>query len=400
MRQKVIIVGWGYTSRLSLIRALGEMGCEVVVVVQENIQYEPAFDIFSKYVSKFICYGNQHNKDELVNILLDQCKPSTGKAIIIPNNDLSVSILDKHHDVLNRYFHIPHIHHEQGSITSWMNKEKQKALARKLGLNTANSLGVIKVEDRKYEIPSGLTYPCFTKTREYVPGYKYTLYRCNNEDELRKNLDHLTTIIRNATILVEEYKEIDKEYAVVGFSDGERVVIPGIIEILHMSEGSGKGVAIQGKVTPIDGYEELVGRFSQLVREVGLEGLFDIDFYVCGGQVYFGEFNLRIGGSACAIWKLGVNLPGMLVKTLRGESIDDMATSITQTATFVNERTCLDNWYVGYYDTKKYRQLLASDISFLRDDKDPIPWKKFKRFERWMHLKRTIKKLIPWKRSE
>ena len=396
MRQKVIIVGWGYTSRLFLIRSLGEMGCEVVVIVQEN-EKTPIFDIYSKYVSKVI---RCTNKNELVNILLEQCKPSEGKALIIPNNDLSVSILDKHHDELINFFHIPHIHHEQGAITAWMNKERQKSLAQKLGLNVARSMGIIQMVERQFEIPSDLTYPCFTKTREYTPGYKHTLFHCENEDDLRNGLNHLTTIIRNATIMVEEYKEIENEYAVVGFSDGEHVIIPGIIEILHMSEGSGKGVAIQGKVAPIDGHKDLVERFSQFVREVGLVGLFDIDFYTSGGKVYFGELNLRIGGSASAVWKLGVNLPLIMLKHFRGERIDGMQTSITKTATFVNERTCIDNWYVGYYDTKKYRQLLASGISFIKDDKDPMPWKKFKRFERWMHLRRTIKKLMPWRKSE
>ena len=396
MRQKVIIVGWGYTSRLFLIRSLGEAGCEVVVIVLENIK-TPIFDIYSKYISKVVRCSN---KNDLVNILLDQRESSEGKPIIIPNNDMSVSILDKHHDELVNHFHIPHIHHEQGAITAWMNKEKQKALALKLGLNIARSLGIIHMVERQYDIPPGLTYPCFTKTREYIPGYKHTLHHSENEEELRQGLNHLTTIVSNATILVEEYKEIEKEYAVVGFSDGERVIIPGIIEILHMSEGSGKGVAIQGKVTPIDGYEDLIERFSQFVREVGLVGLFDIDFYVSKGKVYFGELNLRIGGSASAVWKLGVNLPLIMVKHLRGESIDGMQTSITQTATFVNERTGIDNWYVGYYDTKKYRQLLASDISFIKDDNDPMPWKRFKRFERLMHLRRTIKKLMPWRKSE
>lgn len=400
MRQKIIIVGWGYTSRLFLLRALGEMGCEIVLVIQETIGKAAIFDIYSKYVSKIISYSRANNKDELVNVLLEQCKPSSGKAIVIPNNDLSTSILDRYHNVLSDYFIIPHIHHEQGAITAWMNKDRQKVLARKVGLNTARSLGAIQIVERKYEIPEGLTYPCFTKTREYTPGYKHTLLHCENEAQLRKHLDYLTTIIRNGTIMVEEYKEIEKEYAVVGFSDGERVIIPGIIEILHMSDGNGKGVAIQGKVYPTNGHEDLIERFTQLVREVGLVGLFDIDYYACHGQLFFGELNLRIGGSACAVWKLGVNLPGIMVKRLIGESIDGMPTTITKTATFVNERTCFDNWYVGYYDTKKYRQFMASDISFIRDDDDPLPWKRFKRYERWMHLKRTIKKCMPWKKSE
>ena len=396
MRQKVIIVGWGYTSRLFLIRSLGEMGCEIVIIVQEN-KKTPIFDIYSKYVSKVIRCTKQN---EIASILLSQCKPSEGKALVIPNNDSAVSMLDKHHDELVDYFHIPHVHHEQGAITAWMNKERQKALAQKLGLNVARSLGTINIVERQYEIPSDLTYPCFTKTRAYAPGYKHTLHHCENEEELHQGLEHLTTIVPNANIMVEEYKEIEREYAVVGFSDGDRVIIPGIIEILQMSEGSGKGVAIQGKVTPIDGHEDLIDRFSQFVKEVGLVGLFDIDYYVSGGKVYFGELNLRIGGSASAVWKCGVNLPLIMLKHFRGESIDGMQTSITQAATFVNERTCIDNWYVGYYNTRKYRQLLDSDISFIKDDKDPMPWKRFKRLERKMHLKRTIKKLMPWRKSE
>ena len=92
-------------------------------------------------------------------------------------------------------------------------------------------------------------------------------------------------------VLVEEYKEIEKEYALLGFSDGNHVVIPGILQFLVESKKN-KGIALMGKVMPIDGYEELLSKFRQFVIEIGFVGIFDIDFFSSEGLYFFCEMNL------------------------------------------------------------------------------------------------------------
>ncbi|MBO4822407.1 MAG: hypothetical protein J5548_13205 [Prevotella sp.] len=395
MRQRVVIVGIGYTSRIGIIRAVAQIGCEVVVVALENASKRPV-DTYSKYIDDTIRFPQRNGGEALVQMLLKRCVGGDGKAILIPNCDFAVATIDRHHDLLNPHFHIPNIGHRQGALVEWMNKERQKALACHLGIDVVPSTN-IKIQEGSYELPTGIRYPCFTKTRAYTPGYKSTLHRCDNEQELCQALGRIAESLPNLTIMCEDYKEIDTEYAIVGFSDGNEVVIPGVIEMLKMTEGSDKGVAMQGSIGPVGALQPFIEKLSCFVREVGLVGLFDIDFFLSGGKYYFDELNLRIGGSATAIQQMGVNLPGMLVKTLRGEDTDGMKKKINSTSIFANERTCTEHWSDGFTPTSEYLRLLnTADIRFLDNDDDPEPSKVFHRRQRMMLLRRNIKQLLSW----
>lgn len=392
MKQKVVVVGFGYTSRLGVIRAIGECGYEIIVIVTERTARNP-LDYCNRYASKYYFTQGNH-EDVLLQLLREKCIDENQKTILIPLNDWSDSVLDRNYDDLSKFFLFPHIHHKQGAITDWMNKEKQKDAACNVGLNVAKSV-TVEIVARTYSLPQKVTYPCFTKTREFVTGYKSTLRKCDTEIELKEFLDFLCTKFENLELMVEDYKEIEKEYAVVGFSDGSEVVIPGVIEILNMAHGNDRGVAIQGKVMPIKGFEDLVERFKELMGKIGFVGMFDIDFYSSKGDYYFGEINLRIGGSGSAIMKMGVNLPVMFVKTMLGEPIGGMKKEITETATYVNERICSEDWYNGYLPTKDFFHILeSSDISFVKDDKDLRPHKEFVRELRKMRLKKLVRKFL------
>lgn len=392
MSPKVIVIGIGFTSRLGMIRAVAETGAEIDVIVVGHGRFKPV-DCYSKYVHRYY-YVKGNDKDRVLQILQEQCAKPNRKGILIPINDFAATVVDQNIDTLKEHFLFPHIHGRQGAVTEWMNKEKQKEVAKKVGLNVAKSVNV-ELKDGHYRLPEGINYPCFTKTRAYTKGYKFTLNRCDDEAALRKVLDRLAGWDRPLTIMVEDYKEILTEYAVVGFSDGKNVVIPGIIEILVMAKGDDKGVACQGKIMPNKGFEDLVEKFGKLILEIGFVGLFDIDFYLSEDEYYFGEINLRVGGSATAVLKMGVNLPAMFVRSLLGVSFDDMKKEVDSEAVYVNERICLDNWYQGYMSRRDLDKLLTtSNISFVEDEADMKPEMAFKTALRMMRVKRMIKTFL------
>ena len=174
--------------------------------------------------------------------------------------------------------------------------------------------------------------------------------------------------------MIEDYKKIDREFATLGFSDGKEVIIPGLLELLKIGHRNHFGVAVQGRVFPVPGYEDLVGKFRDLVKEVGFSGIFDIDFFESEGKIYFCELNLRFGGSGFAFTKMGVNLPVMMMKSFRGESLDGMEKTITGKAIYFNERMAIDDWYFGYLTTEEFRKTRSeSDIRFVEDAGDPMP---------------------------
>lgn len=391
-KRKVIIIGHGYTSRLAVIRSVAQVGCEITVIVLtgKTLNTTRTIDCYSKFVDRILyCI---RDSEELIRLLLNECAEQDSKSLIFPDSDFAAFVIDGNLDRLKNYFLIPHIGNKQGAVVNWMNKEKQKELAREVGLNVANSVSM-KIDGQNAHIPSSVQYPCFTKTRSYIKGTKQTLKRCNNRKELQDFTNKLSSWF-NGTLLVEDYKEIEEEYAVNGFSDGKEVVIPGVIHILSMA-GSHHGVASKGEVLPVKGFEELIAKFKEFVLRVGFVGVFDIDFYLSHGEYYFGELNLRIGGSCYAVTKMGVNLPGMLVRHLYGDSIDDMKKEITASATYVNERMLTEDWIFRYISTKEFFGIINSEhISFIKDKEDPKPYKAYIRYVRIKRVRRIVKRLL------
>jgi predicted ATP-grasp superfamily ATP-dependent carboligase len=400
MKQKVVIISHSFSSRLALARSVGRMGCEVTLIImirnmpREGAKQPPTngdFDIFSKYVSQ-VFYCQRSDDEGLVRLLLERCADPHQKVVIIPTSDFTAAAIDQYQERLDKQFLFPHINHTPGEVTGWMDKVRQKQLAQRMGISVVSAT-TIEILDGQYKIPNSINYPCFTKSLATISGGKNFLRRCNNEDELRRLLNDATRL-RNTTILVEDFKKIDKEYAILGFSDGKQVVIPAVLYIEKVSE-SHFGVARHGQVLPPTEFEPLLEQFRQMLLHIGFVGLFDIDFYESDSTTYFSELNLRFGGSGYAVTKAGVNLPAMLVRSLRGENINDMTQVVTKSYTYVNERTCIDDWYKGYLSTRDYKRLLReADILFVNDDEDSAPQHAFHKAYRRQYFKRILKRFF------
>lgn len=401
MIPKIVIIGHSFSSRLSIIRSVAQIGCEVTVIVMtwpkrdgKTINDKKPFDCYSKYVSHvYFCLRKDQNA--FIRLLLEKCTVPNQKVILIPDSDETVSSIDDHQDVLKDHFYFPHIIDKPGEIAYWMDKSHQKEMARSVGLNVADAR-ILEINDGVYSIPPDVKYPCYTKPLATMNGGKVGMRRCNNSEELANALEYFIIYrCRTGKFLVEDYKEITKEYALLGLSDGKNVIIPGIMQLLVMSQKI-KGVALQGRVTPISGFEDVVEKFKQLVKKTGFIGLFDIDFYESGGKLYFCELNLRFGGSGYAVTKMGVNLPAMYVQFWENEGINKkQVASVEGSAIYVNDRMCLEDWNAGYISTRQFfHYLKTADIRFMSDKEDPMPEKVFKNTCRKRMLVNTIKRII------
>lgn len=400
MAQRVVIIGQGYTGRLSIIRSVASMGCDITLVVLlpkylfDRSKREKPVDAYSKYVKR-VLYSENYNSEMLISILREQCIALDQKTVLFPDNDFSAAAIDNHRDILKEHFYIPHIHERQGAIEEWMDKVRQKALAESVGLNVANAV-VVDVRDGRYTIPDTVHYPCFAKPLMSIVGGKNGLKRCNCTKELEEHINSLLIKFNDFRILCEDYKEIEREYATLGFSDGDEVVIPGILELLHVGHGTHFGVAVQGAVSPInEEFVSLVEQFKTLVKQIGFVGVFDIDFFKSQGKFYFCELNLRFGGSGYAFSKMGVNLPEMMIRHFLGESIKDMNKVVLGSCLYFNERMAIDDWDFGYLSLKdllKYRK--KSEIRFVEDDEDKRPQRVLNKEFRSKVIRKEIKRWI------
>lgn len=395
MKQKVVVIGHGYTSRLSIIRSVGMAGYDVDVVVvcfgNPNQQNKP-LDCYSKYVDK-VWFTLSGDDDALVNLLLEKYSQCEQKPVLIPESDFSVKAVDSNLDCLKDCFLIPNIDGQQGAVTEWLNKLKQKERAKSVGLNVAD-YHVISIRNGVFEIPDDINYPCFPKS---IDGGKTGLGKCNNKSDLAKSLRKMASVCSDRDVLVEEYLEIDKEYALVGFSDGNNVCIPAILYNETMAKGAHYGIAKGGRVLPIMNYKPLVEQFKVLISSLHFVGIFDIDFLECQGKFYFDEINLRFGGSGYAVTKAGANLPAMFVDFMTTGKYAAIEVPSSTNLTFVNERICIDEWYAMNTKTKDFRkEINSANISFIKDDQDSEPYRMFKRYYALQKRKRAIRILLSW----
>jgi len=378
MKKKVVIIGVSYSSRLALARSIGVLGCDITVVAwASSNKTTKSIDGYSKYVNRV--YYCPKETDAFISLLKEKCIDPTQKVILIPDCDFSVATIDLYRKELQQYFIIPHINDSQNSIIDWMDKQKQKLLAQRVGLDVVNST-LIEIKDSKYQIPQNVHYPCFPKAVSSVSGGKAGMFRCDNEADLCRALqDVIDRKTVNTKVMIEDFMEIEKEYALLGFSNGKDVMIPCILQLLVISQ-SHKGIAAQGKVLPNNGFEEVLNKFKLFIQLIGYVGLFDIDFYLCEGKIYFSELNLRFGGSGYAVTKMGVNLPAKYVKFLSEGNVDGPETEITKEVIYVNERMCFDDLCRGFMGFREYGKYIKSaDIRFIEDFEDPCPQRAFKK---------------------
>ena len=383
-----------------MARALGEAGYEVEVLRIFQIKPKNPFkryltpDAYSKYVKAFhVCITNRKEK-RIVKYLINLAD-SNRKMLLIPADDLVAEVIDRYLEELKDYYLMPNILYKQSEISWLMNKDVQKKLAREACLPIINSC-TIKVKEGKHHkarIPDSISYPCFIKPTVSKNSSKSRLKVCYNKNDLKKALNEFS---ENKTIemLVEDYVVIRKEYALLGLSTKDGVVIPGFFVTEKGGHEGRKGVALTGKVLPCSKEQKLIDDIAKFVESIQFEGLFDVDLIeTVDGHLYFVELNLRFGASGYAITQSGVNLPGMYADYMLKDKPIDLNCCVQDVGkTFVSEKILLEEYeskYISKSDVKTYMNKV--DIHFIKNDHDNRPYKHFKKFYAMASLKRIIK---------
>ena len=397
----VAIIGRNYTSRLGMIRAVGKLGHHVIVIKTTRVlpqKYRGAKDIdgYSRYVDNYL-YALEPDRNNLLKVILSLKKTTSEKVILIPVDDYAASTIDENIEILKESFLFPNIGMQQGAVNSLMDKRTQKRVAYASGLNVAGGW-TIYIKDGKYSIPDDIRYPCFPKPQISFMGDKRCMRKCSNKEELKTVMDEVASQ-RDCPMLIEEFFDIDKEYATLGFSDGKTVVLPAMLRMLQDGRGPHKGVTLQGEVIPSCEFEEYFRQLRELILDTGFIGLFDVDSFESGGKLYFNELNLRFGASGYSITYMGVNLPHLLINHLLGLENDYSKCQIRQKAIFVNEKVVNDDYEEGYIDKRRFADYLNSAcFRFIQSESDPMPWQMFHIQRRLRYFKNAIKRIIGWKK--
>lgn len=396
-KRKIIITGRNYIFMLGMVRSIKNLNYDVVILSTDNkeknivknalkklIKGRP-IESSSKYVNQYLVVGD--NKENILNTIISNYSHESEKAIIIPTDDYTLSILDDNYNKLSSKFYIPNIDNKEGKINLMLDKVNQKELAKRSGLNVAKKYDISTNDGIK--IPKNIEYPVFVKPVNSYKGTKDIMKKCDSKEELVSYLKK-TPNIENCPLLVEQYLDIKNEYGVVGCSYNGKIYIPGVIKKIKVGKGTQNGVTLTGKNLPIDDYPDLYTKVKEFIVSMKFNGLFDVEIFECNNKFYFSEVNLRFGVYGYSWTYLGANIPEIYVNYILGNSIGNIDVKFNKI--FINEKVCLGNYKSGLVSFKKYKSdMKSADFGFIYDKYDKKPYYCFKRQELIQHIMKLVK---------
>lgn len=373
---EVIIIGQNYNTSLGLIKSIGEGGFRCATVkfkrkastLRAYLQVPFSPDICSKYVKKWVQIPREP-EETLIQGLIDNFGDKTNKKLILPADDYCAHVLDKNHLLLTEYFHVPHITDGEHSLGYYMDKQNQKTIADKCGIDVSKTWSVKITKGVNPIIPNDIVYPCITKPQSSIGLPKSYIQKCNNQTELQTLLNQISQK-SSCEILVEEYIKVEEEFTIPGISNGTDVLIPSFLKKIVIGKGSHKGVTICGKVENSNRYSKECSKLVTLMQNIGFTGVFDIEVLKSGNKFYLNEINFRNGAAGLSLTKAGINLPSIYVSHLLNGTPLNFSYSQFKELTFVNDKAALEYYLAGECSKSEYKDLINKVSIRLIDNKD------------------------------
>jgi len=158
--------------------------------------------------------------------------------------------------------------------------------------------------------------------------------------ELEQYMQAAVTASREQPILVDRYL-VGTEVEVDAISDGETVVIPGIMEhVERAGVHSGDSIAVYPAQTLSAAVSErIVGDTIRITRALRVKGLVNLQFVVQGEQVFVLEVNPRSSRTVPFLSKVtGVSMVDVAMRAILGERLADLGftTGLLPSADFVS----------------------------------------------------------------
>lgn len=378
----VVVLSRNYSTGLSVIRSLGEVGYTVDLIASSYKEGNANGVRTSKYIRNSVEVVTKKVKDggdpALIEELLKYEKAEEEKHVLLPTDDYTTSIMDMNREVLSSIFIMPEIIGQgQGSLKHHMDKSVQGEIARRVGINVPPEW-VISLREEEIVIPDEMIYPCYCKPLESSLGLKLEMARCNNQEELLAHLHKLRERFSERSILVQKFLDIDEEIDLEGVCINQEIILPAIIWKRIVAQHD-KGVPLTGCTYPTEKLGEMRDKVISMLKEFCYFGMFDLGLHLVGEDFYFNEINMRSGGTNFVYFKSGVNLPEIFVKEAIGIGHDPEEERIDEFGkTYFYEKVAWADYFNGYMSREELDKNNAeAEITFMCNDEDPIPGELF-----------------------
>ncbi len=210
------------------------------------------------------------------------------------------------------------------SIDRAEDRERFKDLIQKLGLIQPQNGTATSFEEAR-TVAREIGYPVMVRP-SYVLGGRAmeTVY---DEENLERYIRDAVKASPEHPVLIDKFLEEAIEVDVDAISDGERVVIGGIME--HIEEAgihSGDSACVLPPYTLSDDLIEVIKQNTYaLAKELGVKGLMNIQYAIRNDRVYILEVNPRASRTIPFVSKAtGVPLAKLAAKVMVGRTLEEL----------------------------------------------------------------------------
>jgi len=206
-------------------------------------------------------------------------------------------------------------------------RERFRDLILKLNLKQPRN-GIARSEDEALSIANDIGYPVIVRP-SYVLGGR-AMEIVYSEKALVKYMNEAVSVSPNHPVLIDEFLKDAKEVDVDAISDGDHVVVAGILE--HIEEAgvhSGDSAMV---LPPFSIQQEIIDEIKkqtkELVLALNVKGLSNIQFAIKDKEVYLIEVNPRASRTIPFISKaIGVPLAKLGTKIMIGKKLGELGFS-------------------------------------------------------------------------
>ncbi|WP_141431252.1 carbamoyl-phosphate synthase large subunit [Bacillus sp. 03113] len=199
-------------------------------------------------------------------------------------------------------------------------RDKFEHALTELGIPQPKGKTALSVEEA-VEIATNIGYPVLVRP-SYVLGGR-AMEIVYKEEELLHYMKNAVKINPEHPVLIDRYLT-GKEIEVDAISDGETVVIPGIMEhIERAGVHSGDSIAVYPPQSLSDEIKEkLIDYTQRLAKGLGIIGLLNIQYVISKGEVYVIEVNPRSSRTVPFLSKItNVPMAKIATKVILGQSL-------------------------------------------------------------------------------
>ncbi len=201
-------------------------------------------------------------------------------------------------------------------------RERFQKLIEKLELRQPPN-GTVRTIEAGIELAERIGYPLVVRP-SYVLGGR-AMEIVYDEDELRRYMREAVVVSDTSPVLLDRFLDDAVEVDVDAVSDGEQVVIGGIMEHIEQAgvHSGDSACSLPPFTLDADVQDRMRVQVVAMARELGVVGLMNVQFAVQNGEIFVLEVNPRASRTVPYVSKcIGVSLAQVAARCMAGTSLE------------------------------------------------------------------------------